>query len=154
MKAGTTIYLGVNVEGALFSIGDGHYRQGEGEACGIAVEGAMDSVILVELIKGAAPLWPRLENDDYWMVAGSSRPMEDAWRIAQTEMVAWFTELFGLDAMDAYQLLTQISLTPIANAVDDNYSVVVKAPKSLMPDTLAYDGIHTYLRELAPVATS
>ena len=45
MRTGVTCYLGVNVEGALFSIGDGHYRQGEGESCGVAVEGAMDSVI-------------------------------------------------------------------------------------------------------------
>lgn len=37
VRAGATIYLGVNVEGALFSVGDGHYRQGEGEACGTAV---------------------------------------------------------------------------------------------------------------------
>src|SRR5919107_2639894 len=42
MRAGATCFLGVNVEGALFSIGDGHYRQGEGESCGTAVEGAMD----------------------------------------------------------------------------------------------------------------
>ena len=41
MRAGSTVFLGVNVEGAMFSIGDGHYRQGEGEACGTAVEGAM-----------------------------------------------------------------------------------------------------------------
>ena len=37
IRAGATVYLGVNVEGALFSVGDGHYRQGEGEACGTAV---------------------------------------------------------------------------------------------------------------------
>jgi acetamidase/formamidase len=149
MKVGTTAYLGVNVEGALFSIGDGHYRQGEGEACGTAVEGAMNSVLLVELIKGSAPVWPRLENDDYWMVVGSSRPMEDSWRIAQLEMVNWFTEMFGLHQMDAYQLLTQISLAPIANAVDANYSVVVKVKKSLMPTGVAYGGMHQQLREAA-----
>ncbi len=149
MKVGTTVYLGVNVEGALFSIGDGHYRQGEGEACGTAVEGAMNSVILVELIKGSAPLWPRLENDDFWMVVGSSRPMEDSWRIAQVEMVNWFTEMFGLHQMDAYQLLTQISLAPIANAVDSNYSIVVKVKKSLMPSGVAYQGMHQQLREAA-----
>jgi acetamidase/formamidase len=149
MKVGTTAYLGVNVEGALFSIGDGHYRQGEGEACGTAVEGAMNSVIIVELIKGSAPLWPRLENDDYWMVVGSSRPMEDSWRIAQVEMVNWFTEMFGLHKMDAYQLLTQISLAPIANAVDANYSVVVKVKKSLMPSGISYQGLHHELRKAA-----
>jgi len=152
MKVGTTAFLGVNVEGAMFSIGDGHYRQGEGEACGTAVEGAMDSVILVELIKGNAPLWPRLESDDYWMVVGSSRPMEDSWRIAQSEMVTWFSEMFGLDQMDAYQLLTQISLAPIANAVDTNYSVVVKVKKSLMPERSAFGGMHAMLRDLAKQA--
>ncbi len=149
MKVGTTAYLGVNVEGALFSIGDGHYRQGEGEACGTAVEGAMNSVIIAELVKGSAPLWPRLENDDFWMVVGSSRPMEDSWRIAQVEMVKWFSEMFGLHQMDAYQLLTQISLAPIANAVDANYSVVVKVKKSLLPSGIAYQGLHQQLRTAA-----
>ena len=52
MKAGTTCYLGVNVPGALFSVGDGHYRQGEGESCGTAVEGAMDVTLIVDLVKG------------------------------------------------------------------------------------------------------
>ncbi len=149
MKVGTTAYLGVNAEGALFSIGDGHYRQGEGEACGTAVEGAMNSVLIVDLIKGSGPVWPRLENDDYWMVVGSSRPMEDSWRIAQVEMVDWFGEMFGMHRMDAYQLLTQISLAPIANAVDANYSVVVKVKKSLMPSGMAYGGMHQQLREAA-----
>lgn len=149
MKVGTTVYLGVNVEGAMFSIGDGHYRQGEGESCGTAVEGAMNSVILVELIKGGAPLWPRLENDDYWMVVGSSRPMEDAWRIAQTEMIHWLGDILGLHYMDAYQLVTQVSLSPIANCVDTNYSVVTKIPKAILPKSLAFDGMHDRLRELA-----
>ncbi|HVR33491.1 MAG TPA: acetamidase/formamidase family protein [Acidimicrobiia bacterium] len=146
MRAGTTAYLGVNVEGALFSVGDGHYRQGEGEACGTAVEGAMNSTIIVELIKGGAPAWPRLETDDYWMVVGSSRPLEDSWRIAQVEMIRWFGELFDLHQMDAYQLLTQISEAPIANVVDSNYSVVNKVRKSLLPTKNAFDGIHDQLR--------
>ena len=81
MRAGTTCFLGVNVEGALFSVGDGHYRQGEGEACGTAVEGAMTTTLIVELVKGGAPAWPRLEDDTHWMTVGSSRPLEDAWRI-------------------------------------------------------------------------
>src|ERR671927_638300 len=74
MRAGVTCYLGVNVEGALFSLGDGHYRQGEGEACGTAVEGAMTTTVVVELVKGGAPLWPRLEDDTHWMTVGSRRP--------------------------------------------------------------------------------
>jgi acetamidase/formamidase len=149
MRAGTTCFLGVNVEGALFSIGDGHYRQGEGEACGTAVEGAMTTTLIVELIKGAAPAWPRLEDDDRWMTVGSSRPLEDAWRIAQVELVHWFGELYGLHRMDAYQLLSQITEVPIANVVDANYSAVVKVRKSLVPAESAYGGLHAELRQRA-----
>jgi acetamidase/formamidase len=149
MRAGTTCYLGVNVAGALFSVGDGHYRQGEGEACGTAVEGAMNVTLIVELIKGGAPAWPRLETDDHLAVVGSSRPLEDAWRAAQVDMVTWFGRLHGLDKLDAYQLLTQISEAPLANVVDANYSSVVKAAKALLPRAEAYDGMHRNLRSLA-----
>ncbi|MDP9436906.1 MAG: acetamidase/formamidase family protein [Actinomycetota bacterium] len=149
VRAGTTVYLGVNVEGALFSIGDGHYRQGEGEACGTAVEGAMTTTLIVELVKGGAPGWPRLEDDTHWMTVGSSRPFEDAWRTAQGELIAWFGELYGLHPIDAYQLLSQITEAPIANVVDANYSSVVKARKSLLPTASAYDGLHADLRRRA-----
>lgn len=149
VRAGTTIFLGVNVEGALFSLGDGHYRQGEGESCGTAVEGAMNSTIIVELIKGHAPDWPRFETDDHWMAVGSARPLEDSWRIGNVEMIRWLEQLYGLRTMDAYQLLSQVALSPIANVVDANYSVVVKAPKAILPRASAFDGIHADLRERA-----
>src|SRR4051794_34670078 len=149
MRPGATCYLRVNVEGALFSLGDGHYRQGEGEACGTAVEGAMSTTLIVELIKGGAPLWPRIEDDTHWLTVGSSRPLEDAWRIAQVELVRWFGELYGLHPMDAYQLLSQIAEVPIANVVDANYSAVVKARKSLLPPASSYGGLHDELRQRA-----
>jgi acetamidase/formamidase len=153
MRAGSTCFLRVNVEGALFSVGDGHYRQGEGEACGTAVEGAMTTTLIVELIKGGAPealpAWPRIEDDTSWMAVGSSRPLEDAWRIASVELVRWFGELYGLHPMDAYQLLSQVSEAPIANVVDANYSSVVKARKALLPAASAYDGVHDDLRRRA-----
>src|SRR5213083_2063500 len=109
MRAGTTCYLGVNVEGALFSIGDGHCRQGEGETCGVAVEAAMDTVVIVDLIKGVATPWPRIESDTHIMSVGSARPLEDAFRIAQLDLVQWVAADRGLSEMDAYQLLTQAS---------------------------------------------
>jgi acetamidase/formamidase len=149
MRAGATCYLPVNVEGALFSVGDGHYRQGEGEACGTAVEGAMDVTLIVDLIKGGAPTWPRIESDDYLTVVGSSRPLEDAWRISQTGMVSWLQDLYGLDKMDAYQLLSQISEAPLANVVDANYSAVTKVSKRLLPGRDAYGGMHAHLRGVA-----
>lgn len=153
MRPGSTCYLRVNVEGALFSLGDGHYRQGEGEACGTAVEGAMTTTLIVELVKGGAPAggpaWPRIEDDTHWLTVGSSRPLEDAWRIGQVQLVRWFQELYGLHAMDAYQLLSQISEVPIANVVDANYSAVVKARKALLPAAAAYGGLHDDLRRRA-----
>jgi acetamidase/formamidase len=149
MRAGTTCFLGVNVEGALFSIGDGHYRQGEGEACGTAVEGAMTTTLVVELVKGGAPAWPRLEDDVHWMTVGSGRPLEDAWRAGMGELVRWFGELHGLSPMDAYQLLSQTTEAPLANVVDANYSAVLKARKALFPAARAYGGLHDDLRARA-----
>jgi acetamidase/formamidase len=149
MRAGTTCYLGVNVEGALFSIGDGHYRQGEGETCGVAVEGAMDTVLIVDLLKRRPTPWPRLENDAYIMSTGSARPLEDAFRIAQGDLIAWLGEDHGLDKLDAYQLVTQISESPVANVCDPNYTFLAKAPKRYLPREQTYRGMHDRLREAA-----
>ncbi|WP_166348409.1 acetamidase/formamidase family protein [Phytoactinopolyspora limicola] len=149
MRAGTTCFLRVNVEGALFSLGDGHYRQGEGESCGTAVEGAMNVTVIVDLIKDDGPAWPRLESDEALCVVGSGRPLEDAWRASQVDMVGWLQELYGLDALDAYQLLSQIGQVPIANVVDTNFSAVTKVDKALLPPAAAYEGMHRRLRDAA-----
>jgi len=149
MAAGATCYLRVNVEGALFSLGDGHYRQGEGESCGTAVEGAMHVTAIVELIKGGGPAWPRLETDTHLMCVGSGRPLEEAWRAGQVDMIHWLGELYGLDRLDAYQLLTQISQVPIANVVDTNYSAVTKIDRRLLPPAQPYGGVHRELRSAA-----
>src|SRR5699024_7559335 len=149
LRVGTTAFFSVNVEGAMFSIGDGHYRQGEGEACGTAVEGAMNSTLIVDLVKGAAPAWPRIEHDDRLVAVGSARPLEDAWRIGQLEMVRWLGELHGLDPMDAYQVISQVAKAPLANVVDVNYSSAVVLAKDLLPAADPYDGIHRHVRDLA-----
>ncbi len=148
-KAGTTIYLGVNVPGALFSLGDGHYTMGEGEVCGVAVEGAMNTLLTIELIKGEFCDWPRMENDTAIMVAGSCRPLEDAFRIAHTQLVLWISHATGLSVMDTYQLVTQGSQSPIANVCDANYTIVAKMPKRYLPrDVTWMSGVHERLREV------
>jgi acetamidase/formamidase len=58
-------------------------------------------------------------------------------------------ELYGLHTMDAYQLCSQVAEVPIANVVDANYSVAVKAAKDLLPRAEAFDGIHADLRARA-----
>jgi acetamidase/formamidase len=149
MRAGVTCYLGVNVEGALFSFGDGHARQGEGETCGVAVETAMDTVMVIDLIKGTTPvLWPRIESDTEIITTGSTKPLEDAFRISQVQMVHWVVELTGLSVMDSYQFVSQTSLAPIANVVDTNYTVVAKIRKDHLPGVNPMNGIHSRLSEI------
>jgi acetamidase/formamidase len=150
MRAGVTCYLGVNVPGGLLSIGDGHARQGEGETCGVAVECAMNTVLAVELLKGVATPWPRLESDTHIMCTGSARPLEDAFRIAQSEMVVWVAELCGLSAMDAYQFISQAVEAPLANVVDTNYTSVAKMRKDWLPGGREImRGVHDHLRGTA-----
>jgi acetamidase/formamidase len=149
MRAGVTCFLGVNVEGALFALGDGHCRQGEGETCGVAVEAAMDTTVILEVIKGASTPWPRLESDDHLMSTGSARPLEDAFRIAQHDLVTWIAGECRLDPLDAYQLVTQACESPIANVCDPNYTVVAKVAKQHLPRHEPYAGVHARLREMS-----
>jgi acetamidase/formamidase len=108
----------------------------------------MDTELVVDLIKGGPPtLWPRLEDDRFLMTTGSARPLEDAFRIAHTQLIAWVVELTGLSAMDAYQLVSQATLTPIANVVDTNYTVVAKIDKTYLRAAPAMSGMHDRLRQ-------
>ncbi|TMR99029.1 acetamidase/formamidase family protein [Nonomuraea basaltis] len=154
LRAGVTVYLGVNVEGGMFSIGDGHGLQGHGEVCGTAVESAMNTVVAVELIKGVATPWPRLENDLHLMSTGSARPLEDAYRISQHDLVTWTSELTGLDTLDAYQLVSQAGQAPVGNVCDTNYTMVAKIPKVYLGDTAVYESAHARLRALGAQYTS
>ncbi|MEU8957956.1 acetamidase/formamidase family protein [Streptomyces sp. NPDC048518] len=149
MRAGVTCYLGVNVEGALLSLGDGHARQGEGETCGVAVECAMNTVVIVELLKGVTTPWPRLESDTHIISTGSARPLEDAFRISQLDLVQWLVRDYGFSEMDAYQFATQTVESPIANVCDTNYTCVAKIRKEWLPKRETHRGLHAQLRESA-----
>lgn len=150
MRAGVTAYFGVNVEGALFSLGDGHARQGQGESCGTAVEVAMDTVVIVELIPGVSTLWPRIESDDAIMSVGSARPLEDAYRVAQFDLVQFVSGTQGLTHLDAYQLISQAGESPIANVCNPMYTIVSKIAKRYLPSSESvYRNMHAELREKA-----
>jgi acetamidase/formamidase len=153
MQAGVTCYLGVNVPGALMSIGDGHARQGEGETCGVAVECAMNTVVVVDLLKGVATPWPRLESDTHIMSTGSVRPLEDAFRVAQLDLIQWVAGYCGLSHLDAYQFLSQAVEAPLANVVDTNYTSVAKLRKDWLPSgpggAAIMRGTHARLSEVA-----
>ena len=132
-REGTTVYLPVFHDGAYFYFGDGHARQGDGEICGSGLETTMDVTFQFDVIKGQRIRWPRMEDADDIMVAGSARPLVDAFRIAQVELIEWLVADYGFDKLDAYQVVSQGGHSRIANVVDPNYTVVAKFPKSLLP---------------------
>jgi amidase len=129
---GNTIYLPVRIEGALFFSGDAHGNQGDGELCGVALEITARTFLTFDLIKGRAIEWPRIEAPDRIMTVGSSRPMEDAARIAYTELVGWLASDYGIERFDAYQLLTQAGTLYVGNMVDTFYSLVAGIEKSYL----------------------
>ena len=87
------------------------------------------------------------------MSTGSARPLEDAFRIAHADLIAWMGEEYGLEALDAYQLLTQVSESPVANVVDPNYTFLAKVAKAYLPRADAYGGTHEKLQGGRPVVS-
>ncbi|GGK36394.1 amidase [Pilimelia terevasa] len=147
VRAGNTLYLPVNVDGALLALGDGHARQGEGECCGVAVETAMTTVLIVDVIKAVATATPRIESDSELFSVGVARPLEDAYRSGCHDLVGWIGELTGMDALDSYQLLSQAGTAPIGNVVDANYTIAAGIAKRYVPGGTPYEGVHSRLAE-------
>jgi amidase len=129
VKPGNTVYLPVWNSGALVYTGDCHARQGQGELCGVAMEITSKVTVVFDVIKDKPIEWPRIESDEAIMVVGSARPMEDAARIANTELILWLEHEYGYDRWDAYQLLTQAGGLYVGNMVDTTYSLVASVDK-------------------------
>jgi amidase len=130
---GATIHLPVFHPGALFYFGDFHALQGDGEIIGSGLESTADVTFQFDLIKGRRIRWPRIENDEHIMVAGSVRPLIDALRIAYVELIEWLVADYGFDKLDAFQIASQAGVVRVANVVDPNYTVIAKFPKKLLP---------------------
>jgi acetamidase/formamidase/creatinine amidohydrolase/Fe(II)-dependent formamide hydrolase-like protein len=137
VREGTTVYLPVYHPGALFYFGDGHALQGDGEVCGSGLETSMDVAFRFGLMKKHPIAWPRFEDAEHLMVAGSARPLTDALRIAFVELIDWLVADHGFDKADAYQLVSQVAVVRVANVVDPVYTVVAKFPKRFLPDRVA-----------------
>lgn len=130
---GAILYFPVQTKGAYLFLGDCHGRQGDGELCGVAVEIPSTTTIHVDLIKGWAIGWPRLENDRCIMAIGSARPMEDAARIAYRELIRWLAADYGFDDIEAYFLLTQAGRIRVGNMVDPKYTLGASIQKEYLP---------------------
>lgn len=130
LTAGARLSLPVLVEGALFSCGDGHAAQGDGEVCITAIECDMTATLRFTLQKGrdlpefqfrtAGPLSPRTNTREWYATTGHGPDLMEAARNAIRHMIAWLVDNHGLTREQAYILCSV--------AVDLKLSEVVDAP--------------------------
>lgn len=128
LAAGTTLYLPVEVAGALFSIGDTHAAQGDGEVCGTAIESPMDVVLTVDLVKGANLRMPRfttpgpvtrhLDAKGYEVTTGIAPDLMIAARDAVSGMIDFLCSTRQMSAVDAYMLVSTCGDLRISEIVD------------------------------------
>ncbi|MEM7297653.1 MAG: acetamidase/formamidase family protein [Bacteroidota bacterium] len=118
MVEGTTVYLPVFVEGALFSIGDAHAAQGLGEVCGTAIEAPMKFIVELNLVKGVDMKEPQYENDDVYAVTAFATTIDKAAQKATGYMIDYLVANYGLTRNDAYMLCSLAGDLKIAEVVD------------------------------------
>ena len=130
---GTTAYLPVFVEGALFHIGDGHAWQSDGEILGTGIEISMDLEFTLTTLKGNTISWPRGENEKYIFTAGNARPLDEALQHATSEMLYWLQDTYGMREKDANILLGTFVKYDVGNVFDPAYTMICKIPKEVLP---------------------
>ena len=100
---------------------------------GTAIEVPLRVRLKVDLIKRKKISWPRFENDSTLMAVGAYRPLDDALRIAFTELIGWIHAETTLSELDAYQLLSQVGKLHVTEMVDPNYVVIASVEKKYLP---------------------
>ncbi|HUY83025.1 MAG TPA: acetamidase/formamidase family protein [Steroidobacteraceae bacterium] len=128
LSRGAQLLLPVEVEGALFSIGDTHAAQGDGEVCGTAIESPMRVAVRLELLRNAPLAFPRfstpgpvsrhLDASGYEVTTGIGPDLMCAARAAVSGMIDWIGRHHGLAASDAYMLCSVCGDLRISEIVD------------------------------------
>ena len=131
---GTTVYLPVAVEGALFHVGDGHALQGDGEIIGTGIEISFDVTFTVRLMKGKHICWPRAEDETHIMAVGNARPLDQCVEHASTEMIRFLEEDYGLTTREAHVLMGEAVEYAMGNMFDPAYTMVCKMSKQVLDD--------------------
>jgi acetamidase/formamidase len=100
---GATLFLPVHAPGALFSAGDGHGVQGDGEVCINALEMCLTGHFRLTLIKGEKLLYPRAETPTHYITMGMHEDLDEAMKKALREMIGFIASRTNLSPADAYQ---------------------------------------------------
>ncbi len=120
LVAGTRLWLPVLAPGALFSVGDGHGAQGDGEVCVTAIETALTGTFRIHLRKGVSLAWPRAETPSHAITMAFDPDLDDAARMALREMIALVATRKGLSREDAYMLCSLAADLRITQLVNRN----------------------------------
>jgi len=131
LVAGSTLYLPVQVPGALLSIGDGHAMQGDGEVTGTAVETSLRGTFELRVIKGQRLKWPRAETPTHYIAMGLNEDLDEAMRLAVREMVDFLVAQKKLSRDDAYMLCSVAADFHVTQAVDATKGVHATLAKAL-----------------------
>jgi acetamidase/formamidase len=127
---GATVYLPVNVPGALLYFGDGHALQGDGEINGNALETSLDVEVTVELIPRKGIPAPRVENDTHIMGMGLAGSIDDAFRQATNNLAAWLERDYQLTPSEVAEVIGTAVEYRISEVADRNAGVVAKISKA------------------------
>ncbi|TRO65498.1 acetamidase/formamidase family protein [Christiangramia sabulilitoris] len=133
LTEGVTVYFPVFVEGALFSVGDGHAAQGLGEVCGTAIEAPLRVIYQLEVIKNKTMKEPQYETEDYYATTGFATTIDDAAKKATLYMIDYLMQEHNLSENEAYALCSLAGDLKIAEAVDvPHMLVVMHMPKEVL----------------------
>ena len=131
LVAGSTLYLPVQVPGALLSIGDGHAMQGDGEVTGTALETSLRGTFELRVIKGQRLKWPRAETPTHYIAMGLNEDLDEATRLAVREMIDFLVTEKKMSRDDAYMLCALAADLHVTQAVDATKGVHASLAKSL-----------------------
>ncbi len=126
---GATVYLSVNVPGALLYVGDGHAAQGDGELNGNALETSMDVEFTVDVIARKHIPGPRVESATHLMALGYEGSLDDAFRAATANMASWLTDEYKLTPSEVAQVLGSAAEYKVSEVADRNAGIVLKINK-------------------------
>ena len=132
LVAGTTLYMPVHVSGALFSVGDGHVGQGDGEVCLTAMETALRGTLQFSVRKDLHLRWPRAETPTHFISMGFNENLEEAARIALEEMLDFLVQEKHLDRDTAYILASDAVDLHITQLVDGKKGVHALLSKAIL----------------------
>ena len=132
LTAGSTLLLPVQVPGALFSVGDGHGVQGDGEVCLTALETALRGTFQLILHKATGLRFPRIITPSHYIAMGMDQDLDDAAKQALREMIAWLVELKGWKPLDAYVSCSLACDLHVTQIVDGNKGVHAMFPRALL----------------------